>query len=124
VHYRDTGIYDVTLQVMVMGKPYSLTRYHYIYVTDRTCIDDFCFFGIEAEKDTILPGDPVKVYAYASGQDLTYPWSKNTGSIRGSGPEITFSTCLCFSGLAEVSCRIEDRDGRSKTKGIKILVSR
>ncbi len=79
------------------------------------------FESLTAENDTIISGETVVITAIASGKDITYNWSVNTGSILGSGHEITLTTTPCVPEEITVTCKVEDAYKKSKTKTVLIV---
>jgi PKD repeat protein len=122
VIYQDIGSYDVSLIITVEGKQYQTNKTDYIIVKEKFYPDEFVFYELNSEKDTIIAGSSTKVWAVATGKGLRYYWRKNTGGFTGSGSEVSFFTCICFQGIAKISCKIEDQYGRSDEKEIQIVV--
>ncbi len=79
------------------------------------------FESLTAEKDTIVSGETVVITAIASGKDIRYNWTATTGSILGSGHEITLTTTPCVPEEITVTCKVEDTYNESKTKTVLIV---
>lgn len=83
--------------------------------------NDLVFHSLTAEKDTIAPGETVKIKASASGSNLEYFWSVTLGDIIGSGSEITYAASPCAVGVNEVTCTVENGN-QAESKTIEIVV--
>jgi hypothetical protein len=88
---------------------------------DHEDYGNLTFHSLIAEKDTIAPGETVKITASASGNRLEYFWSATLGDILGSGPEVVYAASPCSAGKNRITCRIES-GSRSETKTIDITV--
>lgn len=85
--------------------------------------NDLVFQSLVAEKDTIAPGETVKIKASATGSRLEYFWEANPfGDILGSGAEITYAASPCGVGANKISCRITNGSKQEETKTIDIVV--
>jgi hypothetical protein len=80
------------------------------------------FDSLQAEKDTITPGETTKITATARGYKLEYHWSASAGDILGRGHEVIYTSSPCHAGTNEISCRVKDGHGESQTKTIQIVV--
>jgi hypothetical protein len=83
--------------------------------------NDLVFQSLVAEKDTIAPGEKVKIKASATGSQLEYFWSVTLGDIIGSGAEITYAASPCAVGTNTVTCKINNGN-QSDTKTVEIVV--
>ncbi len=79
------------------------------------------FESLVAENDTIISGETVKITATATGKDLKYNWSANTGSILGSGHQVDLATTPCVPEEITVTCTVKDAYNQSDTKTVKIV---
>jgi hypothetical protein len=84
--------------------------------------EDLIFESLISEKDTIAPGETTTVNAIATGNGLSYYWSATLGDILGSGSEIVYAASPCQTGINQITCKIADRSGQSKSKTIDIVV--
>lgn len=85
--------------------------------------DDLVFNSLVAEKDTIAPGETVKIKASATGSRLEYFWDATPfGDILGSEAEITYAASPCGVGTNKISCRITNGSKQEETKTIDIVV--
>jgi hypothetical protein len=82
---------------------------------------ELVFKSLSIEKDTIAPGETVKVVATASGTRLNYLWSATLGDILGSGAEVIYAASPCSAGKNRITCRIES-GSQSDTKTVDIIV--
>jgi hypothetical protein len=82
---------------------------------------ELVFHSLSIEKDTIAPGETVKVTATASGISLNYFWSATLGDILGHGAEVTYAASPCSAGKNQITCRVES-GSLSKTKTVDIVV--
>lgn len=80
------------------------------------------FESLVAEEETISPGDATEIKATASGYSLEYHWSASLGDILGSGATVQYATSPCHVGTNQVSCKVQDGNGKSETKTISIVV--
>lgn len=83
---------------------------------------DFVFHSLVAEKDTIYPGEEIKIKATASGTGLIYYWSASLGDILGSGAEIVYVSSHCQIGTNQITCKITNGSNQSESKTIDIVV--
>lgn len=84
---------------------------------------ELVFQSLVAEKDTIAPGETVKVKATAIGNRLEYYWSASPfGDILGSGAGVTYAASPCGVGTNRISCRITSGSTQEETKTIDIVV--
>jgi|MTBAKSStandDraft_2_1061841.scaffolds.fasta_scaffold44219_1 hypothetical protein len=84
--------------------------------------DDLVFHSLVAERDTIAPGEQVKVKANATGSKLEYYWSATLGDILNSGPEVIYAASPCQVGKNQITCKITNGPNQSETKSIYIVV--
>jgi hypothetical protein len=85
--------------------------------------DDLVFHSLMAEKDSIAPGETVKIIATATGSRLEYFWSATPfGDILGSGAEVEYFASPCAIGKNKVSCKVTNGSRQSETKTIDIVV--
>jgi hypothetical protein len=85
--------------------------------------DDLVFQSLVAEKDTIAPGETVKIKANASGSRMNYFWEATPfGDILGSGAEVTYAASPCGVGTNRISCRITNGKTQEDTKTIDVVV--
>lgn len=85
--------------------------------------DDLVFHSLVAEKDTIAPGETVRITATATGSQLKYFWSASPfGEILDSGAEIRYFASPCSIGKNTVSCTVTNGSRQSETKTIDIVV--
>jgi hypothetical protein len=82
---------------------------------------ELVFHSLSIEKDTIAPGETVKIKAAASGIRLNYFWSATLGDILGSGAEVIYAASPCSAGKNQITCRIES-GSQSATKTVDIIV--
>jgi hypothetical protein len=80
------------------------------------------FESLTAEHDTIPLGGTSRIVAVATGSSLVYNWSVTVGTILGSGSEVTYTTDPCEPGEHNITCRVEDSQGASETKTVKVFV--
>ena len=83
---------------------------------------DFVFHSLVAEKDSIYPGEEIKIKATATGTGLIYYWSASLGDILGSGAEVVYVTSPCQVGTNQITCKISNGSNQSKSKTIDIVV--
>lgn len=83
--------------------------------------DDLVFHSLVAEKDTVAPGETVKIKANATGNKIEYFWSVNLGDIIGSGSEIIYAASPCAWGSNEVTCTVTNGN-QTESKTIDIVV--
>ncbi len=79
------------------------------------------FESLVAENDTIISGETVTITATATGKDIKYHWSANTGSIIGSGYQVNIATTPCVPEEITVSCTVKDAYDQSETKSVTIV---
>ncbi len=84
-------------------------------------VGDLVFHSLIAEKDTIAPGETVKIKAIATGTTLKYFWTATLGDILGSGAEVIYAASPCSASKNRITCRIES-GSRSETKTVDIVV--
>ncbi len=85
--------------------------------------DDLVYYSLIAEKDTIAPGETVKIMVNATGSRLEYFWSASPfGDILGSGPTVTYAASPCGVGTNRISCRITNGSKQEETKSIDVVV--
>ncbi|RIH66163.1 hypothetical protein D1164_04430 [Mariniphaga sediminis] len=89
---------------------------------EREIPSDFDFYSLVAEKDTMAPGETVKLTAKATGSELRYFWSASVGDILGSGAQVTYAASPCQIGKNQVTCRVTNGSKLSQTKTIDIVV--
>ena len=82
------------------------------------------FKSLEAERDSITPGETTRVVATASGYKLTYKWSASLGDLLATAYDsvVIYATSPCHIGNNQVSCEITDGNDESETKTIIIVV--
>jgi hypothetical protein len=80
------------------------------------------FSSLDAERDTILPGETTKITAVASGYRITYNWSASAGDILNSGAEVIYAASPCQAGRNSITCTVKDGNEQSETKEIFIVV--
>lgn len=84
---------------------------------------DLVFHSLVAEKDTIAPGETVRITATATGSQLEYFWSATPfGDILGAGAEVQYSASPCAVGKNSVVCKVTNGSSQSETKTIDIVV--
>lgn len=83
---------------------------------------ELTFHSLVAEKDTLFPGEEIKVTAEATGVNLEYYWSATKGDILGSGAEITYAASPCHIGRNKITCAIKSGPTVSASKSIDIVV--
>jgi hypothetical protein len=82
---------------------------------------EMIFHSLVAEKDTIAPGETVKIVANATGTSLEFHWSATLGDILGSGAEVIYAASPCSAGKNKITCKVVS--GRqTDTKTIEIVV--
>lgn len=79
------------------------------------------FESLVAENDTIVSGEAVTITATATGKEIKYQWSANTGSIIGSGYQVNLATTPCVPEEITVTCTVKDAYNQSETKSVKIV---
>ena len=84
--------------------------------------EDLVFNSLVAERDTIAPGEQVKVKATATGSRLEFYWSASLGDILNSGPEVIYAASPCQVGKNQITCKITNGPNQSETKSIYIVV--
>jgi outer membrane protein OmpA-like peptidoglycan-associated protein len=81
--------------------------------------------GCDIDRSNILPGETVRCRATGSdpdGDPLTYSWSANMGSVRGTGAEAIFDSAgIQGPGTATITVRVSD--GRGGTAEARCVVS-
>ena len=83
---------------------------------------DLVFHSLVAEKNTIAPGETVKIKANATGSQLEYYWSASPyGDILGSGSEAIYAATPCAVGTTEITCVVTN-EAQAESKTIKIVV--
>ena len=80
------------------------------------------FSSLNAEKDTILPGETTRIIAVASGYKIVYNWTASAGDILGSGAEVIYAASPCQAGRNKITCTVKDGNEQSETKEIFIVV--
>lgn len=88
-------------------------------VTDTTAVTPFRYDSLYCISPVFL-NDVIDVSAHAAGDDLTYTWTIDVGTLLGSGNVVTFSACC--QGIHNITCTVEDKYGNSGTKSIVIKV--
>lgn len=84
--------------------------------------EPFIFSSLEAEKDTIIPGETTKIIAISSGYKLTYYWAATAGDILGTGKEVVYAVSICHIGKNKITCTVNDGNNVSKSKELFIVV--
>ena len=84
--------------------------------------EDLIFNSLVAERDTIAPGEQVKVKANATESKLEYYWLATLGDILNSGPEVIYAASPCQVGKNQITCKITNGPNQSETKSIYIVV--
>jgi len=80
--------------------------------------------SLQSSIDTVKIGNTVQVNCIANdpdGDNLTYIWSSNDGTITGSGQSINWIAPLSI-GSFSISCKIEDGNGGADSSEISIEV--
>ena len=90
--------------------------------TDRNDVGPLVFYSLVAEKDTLTARETTKITALATGFNLTFGWSATSGSILGSGNEVTYAACTCHSGTNIITCTVTDGYNASDSKEVSIVV--
>ncbi len=80
------------------------------------------FISLTADQDTIEAGTNTGIVAEAEGYELSYHWSATSGSILGSGSEVTYAPGPCSVGENTITCKVTDGYGKSDTKSVTIVV--
>jgi hypothetical protein len=89
----------------------------------KNVTEDLVFHSLVAEKDTIAPGEIVKITAFATGSQLKYFWSaKPFGDILDAGAEVRYSASMCAIGKNTITCRVTNGPTQEETKTIDIVV--
>lgn len=85
----------------------------------------FSFISLTADTTTIPLGGEVKITANATGDNLTYTWSVNSGStIIGSGSQVRLNaSCPSCVGPNTVTCSVKGGSNATDTKTIIITVT-
>jgi hypothetical protein len=81
--------------------------------------------SVEAETDWTAPLGSIHVICNASdpeGDELSYEWSANGGSINGTGPEVTW-TAPEEVGMYDITVVVEENFGRKVTGAIALTAS-
>jgi hypothetical protein len=81
--------------------------------------------SVEAEADWTAPLGSIQVICNASdpeGDDLSYEWSANGGSINGTGSEVIW-TAPEEVGMYDITVVVEDNFGRKVTGAIALTAS-
>ncbi|MBI3133898.1 MAG: PKD domain-containing protein [Bacteroidetes bacterium] len=60
------------------------------------------------------------IVAVAEGNELSYSWELNLGTLLGSGSSVTFNACC--AGNHNVKCTVTDGYGNSQCKEVNIFV--
>lgn len=81
------------------------------------------FESLTLEHDTIPIGGTTRVTATASGSGLNYLWRVTAGTILGNGKEVVYTTDPCQPGEHTITCTVEDKNGASETKMVKVFVA-
>ncbi len=89
---------------------------------ENTEHQELIYESLSAEADTINSRETTKIMAVAEGFQLSYYWSANAGSILGSGPEVSFASTPCQSGMAKITCKIKDGYNQSESKTLTVFV--
>ncbi|RKY04191.1 hypothetical protein DRP77_04505 [Candidatus Poribacteria bacterium] len=80
-------------------------------------------FSVEASSEVISPGGEVKIEAKAGdpeGDELTYSWEAEAGSILGSGPVVTWKA-PGEEGVYEIAVEVSDGEERDR-RSVKLIV--
>jgi len=80
------------------------------------------FSDIQARRQMILAGDTTRIWATASGYQITYHWSVEKGDLLGSGSEVTYLATPCTVGDNTVVCKVMDGNGQEMTRQVVITV--
>lgn len=74
--------------------------------------DNLALDSIVATSKTIVVWEEIYITAYARGQNLTYQWSANHGSMMGKD-SVTVKYWACFSctGMNTVECKVSNEYG-------------
>ncbi len=82
------------------------------------------FISLIAENDTILVGETTTITANATGENLSYSWRLEQGSlgdIIGGGATITYGASPCCTGWNTITCTVTDGT-TSQSKSVTIVV--
>jgi len=85
---------------------------------------ELVFQSLEAENDTMSPGELNTVTAVASGYALNYLWSSSAGDIMSTDMEgvVLYAPSPCHIGSNEITCKVTDGNDNSLTKSVCIVV--
>ena len=64
--------------------------------------------------------ETVDINAFADGDDLTYTWTIDIGTLLGTGSVVTFTACC--EGMHNITCTVSDKYGATQAKSITIKV--
>mgnify|MGYP000223704297 CR=1 FL=1 len=78
------------------------------------------FESLSAESETITLNASTGLHAVATGENITYSWTLDIGTIIGSGSDVTFNGCC--TGEHHITCTVNDSGGNSAVKEITIYV--
>ena len=82
------------------------------------------YAGLMLQSDTIFVGETTTVTANASGENLTYSWALEQGSlgdIIGAGKTITYGASPCCTGWNTIACTVSN-GATSQSKSVTIVV--
>ncbi len=79
------------------------------------------FNSLYASSNSFQSGTSVNITADASGTNLVYHWSYNSGTLTGGGSSIVYSNEVV--GYHKVICSVVDGAGEIETKEIFLTVN-
>lgn len=78
------------------------------------------YTSLNAEKSTLVNGGNTKITATATGEELTYIWAVDMGTIVGSGHQVVYNACC--TGEYIITCEVKDAGNNAQKKSVTITV--
>ncbi len=79
------------------------------------------FISLEASSYSVKVFDTVYIKAVVEGENLTYEWQKNSGTLKGSGNEVIYWGCYSCIGVNTITCKASNDSGHvSKSINIEV----
>jgi hypothetical protein len=84
--------------------------------------NEIVYTSLTADKDSIDIGETITFLATATGDDIIYEWIASSGTLLGSGNQITFNPSPCIFGEILVTCTVKDKYEHSSSKDVSVYV--
>lgn len=79
------------------------------------------FNELSASADTVRVSEYTTLTATATGDELTFTWTPEYGTIIGSGASVQWN--VCHPDIFTITCEVQDKYGEKLSKSVDIHVN-